>query len=130
MVSPRCLSYDTRDTIRNLLNEGTYNIERTQAKSILLRFMRSSLRRLRVSLKLNFMKSCAASDVFTTTIMSLTNRLGLTRNQLRKTRQIMIRNDVRALYNEIRNKNKELNDMKKELKQAFDTNTVNKPYRC
>ena len=57
MVLPNInLNYETRNTINTVLSNQTYNISRNQASSILKQFFKSSLQRLRTSLKLQFMK--------------------------------------------------------------------------
>ena len=130
MAITRGLSFDTRDTINLILDEENYSIERGQAKSILDQSIKSSIRRLKTSMRLRFMKQCRAEDVFTTTIMLSTKRLGLSRKQLLKTRQVMMKNDIKKLYEDLRNKNQELNQATRELKRTFGTNAQERIQRC
>ena len=56
MAITRGLSFDTRDTIKLILDEENYSIERDQAKSILDQSIKSSIRRLKTAMRLRFMK--------------------------------------------------------------------------
>ena len=114
MAITKGLSYNTRDTISLILDEENHNTEGDQAKSILVQSINSSIRRFKAAMRLRFMKQCNTEDVFTTTIMSSTKRLGLTRSQLLKTRQVMLRNDIRILYEDLQRRSPEMNKAMKQ----------------
>ena len=72
----RDLSYHTQDTINIILDEEKYSIERDREKSVLDQSIKSSIRKLKTAMRLRFMKQCSKEDVFTTTIILSTKRLG------------------------------------------------------
>ena len=131
MVLPKInVNYNTRNTINAILNGNSYNINSYQASCILKQFFKTSLLRLRTSFKLKFMKDCNAIKVYPNKIESVTKPLNLRYNQATKLKEIMTRNIINNLYKELTERNRAMNRNRQDLREYFQTASVNKIYAC
>ena len=129
-LKPINYGYNTRSIINAITARNNYNISRSQASHTLKQFIKSSLRRLKTTLQINFMKECKQQKVFSTRIDCIVRQLDLQHRQSTKLKEVIIKRDIRRLYSELSKKNKIMNTYIKGIKDIFTKNDVDSIYTC
>ena len=122
MVLPRFnLGYMTRSTINFIISSQNYRVSRNQALCTLKQFYKQSLRQLRTSLQLRYMKQFNKEELCTRRIEFMVKN-----SQEVKLKDTMMKNEIRNLYHALSKNNKALSNCRKEIKNVFKKEDIDR----
>ena len=116
------LCFSTRETISQLSNQ----IGNNQAVEILKQAIITSLKQIRISEQLKFMRQCVKKNLSTQRIESSTANLGLRSCQRRKLEMTMLKNTVRQLHKDKSGREREKRECYKKARAILQGGHVKK----